>query len=93
MTIDSITRLPNLIGVTVIFLIVDRLTKYIHFGTLPTHYTAQKVVELFIEIVVKYQWFLKSIMSDRDNLFLSEFWTHLFSLIGTQLKYSSLYRP
>lgn len=52
-SLDFITRLPTSKGLTVILVVVNRLTKYAHFGTLPIHYTAQKFAELFLEIVVK----------------------------------------
>lgn len=39
-------------GNTVIFIVVDHLKKYVHFGGMPTNFNAKKVVELFMEIVV-----------------------------------------
>ncbi|KAI3756929.1 hypothetical protein L6452_04461 [Arctium lappa] len=39
-SMDFITGLPMSKGVTVIFVVVDRLTKYAHFGALPTSYNA-----------------------------------------------------
>ncbi|GKC68366.1 ty3-gypsy retrotransposon protein [Tanacetum coccineum] len=52
-TIDFVTGLPPSHGATIIFVVVDRLSKQAHFGTLPTSFTASKVVELFAEIVRK----------------------------------------
>lgn len=34
-----------------------------------------------------------TMISDRDPIFLSHFWTQIFKLQGTKLKMSSSYRP
>ncbi|KAJ9542331.1 hypothetical protein OSB04_028837 [Centaurea solstitialis] len=86
-SMDFIMGLPLSKGVTVIFVVVDRLTKYAHFGALPTSYNAHRVAELFIDIVVKHHGFPKTVVSDRDAIFVSQFWSSLFKLSGTQLKY------
>ncbi|GJU89085.1 ty3-gypsy retrotransposon protein [Tanacetum coccineum] len=44
-SIDFITGLPNYNGLTVMLVVVDRFTKYAHFGALPTSFTTSKVVE------------------------------------------------
>ncbi|MCI19937.1 Ty3/gypsy retrotransposon protein, partial [Trifolium medium] len=38
-------------------------------------------------------WLPSAIVSDRDPIFISNFWTELFRLQGTQLKMSSAYHP
>ncbi|GJX77411.1 ty3-gypsy retrotransposon protein [Tanacetum coccineum] len=68
-SMDFITGLPTSRGSTVIFVVVDRLTKYAHFGALPTSFNAHKVVELFVDIVVKHHGIPKTIVSDRDLIF------------------------
>ena len=35
----------------------------------------------------------KIIVSDKDPIFIGNFWTKLFSCLGTQLAYSSSYHP
>lgn len=62
-------------------------------GALPTHFTAYKVVELFVNIVCKLNGLPKSIVSDRDPAFVSKFWSELFKFSGTLLCMSSSYRP
>jgi len=54
--------------------VVDRFSKGTHFGPLPTHYTAHKVALLFFDLVCKIHGFPRSIVSDRDAVFLSAFW-------------------
>ena len=70
---DFINGLPLSRGYTVI-IVVDRLTKLAHFGPLPSHFTAIRAVELFVDMVVKLHGFLSSIVSDRDPIFMSSFW-------------------
>lgn len=92
-SMDFITGLPMSKGFTVIFVVVDRLTKYAHFGVLPTRYNAHRVAELFMDIVVKHHGCPKTVVSDRDVVFVSQLWSSLFKLSGTQLKYSTAYHP
>ena len=72
---------------------VDRFSKGIHLGMLPTSHTASSVASLFVDIVVKIHGFPRSLVSDRDPLFVSQFWQALFRTSGTQLRLSSTYHP
>lgn len=58
----------------------------------PTH-TALTVTSLFLDIVVKLHGLPRSLVSDRDPLFVSHFWQELFRESGTQLRMSSAYHP
>ena len=88
---DFIVGLPNSAGLTNILVVVDKFTKYAHFGALPNHYSATKVVELFSTMVIKLHGLPRTIVSDRDPIFTSEFWKKLFDFMGTTLKMSSTY--
>lgn len=66
---DFITSLPKSNGYFVILVMVDRLTKYCHFGALETHYNATKVTQLCMHMVVRLHGYPTSIVSDRDNSF------------------------
>lgn len=50
---DFISGLPMSEGQSVIFVVVDGLSKGAHFGTLAHPYTAYKVAQLFITLVAK----------------------------------------
>lgn len=53
-SLDFITGLPPSNGCTVIFVVVDRFSKGVHLGALPTNFTAYKIAELFVSIVCKH---------------------------------------
>lgn len=92
-SMDFVTSLPGSHGLTVILVVVDRFSKGIHLGALPTSFTATKVADLFINMVCKLHGFPKSIVLDRDPVFVSRFWSDLFKLSGTLLRMSSAYHP
>ncbi|KAK2407034.1 hypothetical protein QL285_042695 [Trifolium repens] len=92
-SLDFIVGLPSFHSHTVILVVVDRFSKAAHFGMLPTHHTASKVADLFAKMVFKLHGMPKSIVSDRDPIFISKFWQQLFKLSGTKLRMSTAYHP
>ncbi|MCH95883.1 protein FAR1-RELATED SEQUENCE 5-like [Trifolium medium] len=88
-----VTGLPQSNGYSVILVVVDRFSKAVHLGALPAQFTAYKVAELFINMVCKIHGFPRSIVSDRDPIFISKFWADLFKFSGTLLRMSSSYHP
>lgn len=78
-------------GKDTILVVVDRLTKYAHFILLSHPYTAPEVAAVFLQEVVRLHGFPATIVSDKDSLFLSQFWKELFKASGTQLKFSTTY--
>ena len=88
---DFVTSLPVSLGMSTILVMVDHLSKYIHLRALPADFTTVKVAELFVDIVVKHHGFPRSIVSDRDPVFVGTFWWLLFELSNTKLSMSSSY--
>lgn len=72
-SLDFIEGLPKSKGFDVILVVVDHLTKYVHFPPLTHPYTASKVVNVFMQQVFKLHGMPESIMSDRDATFTSTF--------------------
>lgn len=60
---------------------------------LQPHYIARSVALLFMEMVGKLHGMPRSLVSDRDPLFISRFWQELFKMSGTTLRMSSAYHP
>jgi hypothetical protein len=92
-SMDFITHLPSSHGKSTIWVVVDRLSKYAHFIPLPPHYTAVSLASLFISEIYRLHGMPKTIVSDRDRIFISRFWKELFKLNGTTLCFSSAYHP
>jgi hypothetical protein len=74
-------------------MVVDRLMKFAHFFPIPTDFSATQVAELFFREVFKLHSLPKTIISDRDNRFMSTFWQELFRLVGMKLNPSTSYHP
>ena len=93
LAMDFITGLPPSNGFTVILVVIDRLSKYAHFFTLKFDYNSKQVAEVFVKNIVKLHDFPKSIVSDRDKAFTSQFWQQMFKLNGTTINLTTTYHP
>lgn len=91
-SVDFIKGLPRSDGFDTLFVVVDRLSKYAHFIPLRHPFSAHIVAAAFLKEVVRLHGFLCTIISDRDKVFLSSFWTEL-RLHGTALRRSIAYHP
>ena len=69
-TMNFIEGLPKVEGCSTILVVVDRLSKYAHFVCLKHPYLAEKIVRLHGLPI--------SIISDRDQIFMSHFWKEIF---------------
>jgi hypothetical protein len=92
-TLNFIEGLPTSHDKDTIFVVVDRLSKSAHFISLTHPFTVKIVAERFVEGVVKLHGLPKTIISDRDPIFISKFWQEFFHMSGTKLQLSSTYHP
>ncbi|GJV69664.1 ty3-gypsy retrotransposon protein [Tanacetum coccineum] len=90
-SMDFITHLAASYGKTTIWVIVDRLTKFAHFLAPKPNYTTATLASLFTTEIIPLHSIPRSVVSDRDPLFLSNFWKEIFRVQGTTLNYSSAY--
>ena len=67
--------------------------KYTHFCALSHPFKCSTVSTTFMETIQRLHGNPKIIISDRDPIFTGNFWTELFSCLGTQLAHSSYYHP
>ena len=63
----------------------------VHISLLYVILSHKDIEEIYIREVVKLQGFPSSIAFDQDRLFHNQFWTKLFKMAGTKLKFSSTY--
>src|ERR1700678_1193859 len=91
--IDFIGPLPKDNKFDSIITITDRLNSDIQIIPSTINLTAEKLAEIFFD-----KWYCENglpleIISDRDKLFVSKFWTHLHKLTGVKIKMSTAYHP
>lgn len=76
-SMDFIKGLPSSKGKDTILVVVDRLTKSAHFIALSHPFTAAQVAEKFWKRVHALHGIPETIVTDRDKIFLSNFWQAL----------------
>lgn len=92
-TMDFIDGLPKSQGKDTILVIVDKYTKYAHFLTLSHPYNATQVAQKFLDNVFKLHGAPCSVVSDRDPIFISNFWKEFLKGLQIQQKLSTAYHP
>jgi hypothetical protein len=98
-TMDFILGLPESqqpmtkVKFDAILTVQDRLTKYTYFIPYKETSTAEDLAYWFIKEIASQRGMPKAIISDRDKLFGSKFWTSLMNQMGVKRKMSTAYHP
>lgn len=96
---DFVTGLPEskdpVTGVSYngIMVNVCRFTKEAEYIPFRDSFTAVQLAHIFTDRVARYHGIPKTIISDRDKLFTSNFWSAFLASIGTKKKLSTAYHP
>lgn len=93
LNMDIVMALPAMWGHSMIFVVVDHLSKYCHLGSLPAKYSVSMVADYFIREIIQLHGIPKTIIMDWDRIFLSKRWKEIFTERSTTLTMSSLYHP
>jgi hypothetical protein len=89
---DFIVGLPRTqAGFDSIWVIVDCLTKVVHFIPIKTTYSGAKLAELYMSRILCLRGVPKKIMLDRGSQFTSKFWEKLHESMDTRINFSSAY--
>jgi hypothetical protein len=85
-TMDFVTGLPkSKKGNDLMWVLIDRLTKYALFLLMKTTNSVDKLTTIYINEVVRLHGIPISIVSDRDPRFTSRLWPSLQNTLGTRL--------
>ncbi|GJX48773.1 reverse transcriptase domain-containing protein [Tanacetum coccineum] len=86
-TMDFVTKLPQTSnGHDTIWVIIDRLTKSVHFIPTRATYSMETLTRLYIKEIVSRHGVPISIISDRDSHFTSRFWHSMQSALVSPRK-------
>ena len=76
-----------------IMVVVDKLRKEDHFIPIESTFKVIDVVDVFMKQIFRLHGIPKTIISDRDTKFTSNFWKGLCVGFGSQLAFNTTYNP
>ena len=93
---DFVTGLPILTdwkgdSYDLILIIVNRLTKIVHYKPVKLTINAPGLAKVIIDVIVRHHGFSDSIVTDRGSLFTSKFWSSLSYFFGIKWTLSTAF--
>ena len=76
-----------------IFIIVNWLTKMVHYKSVKVTIDAPGLAEVIINVVVRHHGLSDSIVTDRGSLFTSKFWLLLYYFLGIKQRLFTAFYP
>ena len=89
---DFIVQLPTCRGYDRIWVIVDRFSKMAHFIPLKKT-TAKSLADEFVKEIWRLHGLPEGIVSDRDPIFVGNFWRDVEKLLGIEARRSTAFHP
>lgn len=90
---DFVGPFPKSRGCDYLWVVICRLTSYVHLVPTTTRVKASDLAWLYVKEIVCLHGVAESIVSDRDAKFTSAFWKELQRLLGTRLLMSTAFHP
>ena len=78
---------------TGIMVVVDKLSKRIHFIPIESKHNAERTADTFYREIYKHHGLPRKIISDRDSRFTGNFWSELMKLLKVKLNLSTAFHP
>ena len=76
-----------------ILVVVDKLTKYLYLILCKKTSNIKQIAWLILDRIIKYYRIPETITSDKNKIFISNFWQTLIKEMGIKLKFSTVYHP
>ena len=76
-----------------ILVIIDCLTKMVHYEPVQITINALGVAEIIMDVIVGYYGLFDLIVSNRDSIFITKFWSSLYYFLGVKQKLSIVFQP
>ena len=74
-----------------ILIIVNQLTKMVHYEPVKVIIDASGLAEVILDVVVRHHGLPDSIVTDRNSLFTSKFWSSLCYFLGVKQRLSTVF--